>query len=190
MPPIEPQHSKIIGKLLDPKERHGYGDLFLAKFFEIVLDDPSFSPENNDRWRITIEKEGRYDIRIRNQNGSKIVIIENKSNGAEDQKNQLYRYWYEGIYSPQYKFGTDIKTYCKILYLSPNYDKKPDEQTVLRHNNDNTLPDRVDSNIIKVVYFKDEIVKWLDACMVHAQAVDKNLDMYYYLKQYNDYWRI
>jgi hypothetical protein len=184
--PKEPQHSKILGSLLNPK--FDYGDVFLKLFFEVVLNDPEFITESTDKWIITTEKE-RYDIRIRNQINSKIIIIENKSNNAEDQGNQLYRYWLNGIYLPQYRISNtpNIPTYKRILYLSPDESKKPSEQTKSRPGDfDGTSPDSVPLGIIKIVYFHKEIINWLDACM---KAVEEKSDIYFYLKQYKDYWR-
>jgi hypothetical protein len=185
--PQEKEQSKIIGNLINPMENHGYGNIFLHLFFKFVLQDSSFIITNNDKWIVTVEKEGRYDIRIRNQINSKIIILENKSEYADDQTNQLYRYWYNGIYRPQSVLSNSMPTYKKILYLSPGILKKPDNQTKLRPMNyDATLPDSVPEDIIKIIYFDNEIVKWLSACMVE---IDKYSAMYYCLKQYQDFWR-
>jgi hypothetical protein len=181
----ELQHSKIIGSILNPKEKHGHGDKFLQLFFEIVLNDSDFIYDQNDKWIITVEKS-RYDVRIRNQINSKIIIIENKSNEADDGDNQLYRYWYNGIYQLQNKFDS-LKPYAKILYLSPGDWKKPDEQTSLRPENyPKNLRDSIPEDIVKIVYYPNEIVSWLLSCM---NVIDKSSDMYYYLKQYVDCWR-
>ena len=182
---IEQHHSKIIGSLINPKEKHGYGNKFLKLFFEIVVKDKDFHYDKNDLWIVSIEKN-RFDIRIRNQINSKIIIIENKSNDAVDQPGQLYRYWYNGIYKLQYKY-TSLNSYGKILYLSPGNWKKPDPQTLLRPEKypDNLL-DCIPENIVKVVYFPVEIVSWLNVCL---NEVDKYSDMFYYLKQYIDNWR-
>jgi hypothetical protein len=185
--PKERQQSKIIGNLINPNEKHGCGNIFLQLFFEYVLNDPDFIYVDDDNWIITVEKTGRYDIRIRNQVNSKIIIIENKSEEAGDQPNQLYRYWYSGIYKPQSVLSKSILTYKKILYLSPEIGKRPDSQTVLRPKNyEITLPESVPKDIIKIIYFNNEIVEWLSACMA---TVDKYSEMYYCLKQYQDYWR-
>lgn len=185
--PKETQQSKIIGTLINPIEKHGYGLIFLQLFFDYVLNDSNFINSNEDKWIITIEREGRFDIRIRNQINSKIIVIENKSDEASDKENQLYRYWYNGIYKPQSILSNAISIYKKILYLSPADWKKPDEQTVKRPEYyDISLPEFVPNDIIKIVYFGDEIITWLSACMA---KVDKYTEMYYCLKQYKDFWR-
>jgi hypothetical protein len=92
----EPEHSLILANLLNPNGTHGCKDVFLKLFFNILV--PELNIEENDKWFVTAEI-GHYDIRIRNQNNSKIIIIENKSNNANDRENLLYRYWFNGIYS-------------------------------------------------------------------------------------------
>lgn len=134
----EPQHSCILGDLLNPIGSHHQGDLFLKLFFEVL--DIEYS--KNDLWFVTVEKE-RFDIRIASKNFKKIIIIENKSNWADDQPNQLYRYWYYGIYLPQKRYKSN-ECFSKILYLSPSDFKSPSEQTMLRPNDfENYLPKRL-----------------------------------------------
>jgi hypothetical protein len=82
----------------------------------------------------------------------------------------------------------NIPTYKKILYLGPNSDKRPDEQTMTRPDDyDVTLPQSIEKGIVKVVSFQNEIRSWISACM---NSVPEKSDMYYYLKQYYDYWSI
>ena len=183
----EIHHSKIIGKFIDPLSKHGYSNIFLKLFFKIVLNDHIFEYSEIEKWIITIEKLGRFDIRIRNRNNSKIIIIENKSNEADDKPNQLYRYWYNGIYKPQSILSKSITTYGKILYLSPGYWKKPDLQTITRPTNfEKDLPNIIPNDIIKLVVFSNEIVKWLSACL---SIVEKNTELQYCIMQYLEYWR-
>jgi hypothetical protein len=185
--PKETQQSRIIGTLINPMERHGYGKIFLQLFFKYVLNDSNFIYSDEDKWIITIEKEGRFDIRIRNQINSKIIIVENKSDEAGDKENQLYRYWHNGIYKPQSILPNTITSFKKILYLSPGDWKRPDKQTVKRPENyDLSSPETIPDDIVKTVYFDNEIVEWLSACMM---IVDKYSEMYYCLKQYQDFWR-
>jgi hypothetical protein len=187
--PQETQHSMLLGELLNPNGKHGCGDMFLQLFLEIVLDDPTIYLGDKDIWNVTVEKE-RYDIRIRNQNNSKIIILENKSNDAGDQPNQLYRYWYGGIYRAQYRLkNVGKQTFAKILYLSPSVVKLPEEQSKSRPAGLPIAPLVVPSEIIKTVFFPYEIVDWLEACMKKVEKKMEQSDMYYYLKQYRDFWR-
>jgi hypothetical protein len=191
--PSEPQHSRILRDLLDPRGKHGCGDTFLRLFFEKVLGKTEFSIADGDRWTVSAEAE-RFDVRIQNQNSTKIIIIENKSNGADDQPNQLYRYWYFGIHQRQYRFQkVDKETYAKILYASPDYGKEPSPQTKMRPAKwDSELPPSVPEGTVKVVRFRREIADWLEACreQISAQSDISQPDMSFYLKQYVDYWRL
>lgn len=177
----EPQHSSILGDLLNPQGSHQQGDIFLKFFFDVL--EIKYSKE--DLWTVTIESE-RFDIRIATRKMDKIIIIENKSNGADDQPNQLYRYWFYGIYLPQKNFANESECYKRILYLSPSDFKTPSEQTLTRPSYfDKNLPEKVPVKI-DVIFFNNEIVKWLSKCM---DAVKEVPELYYFIKQYYDFWR-
>jgi hypothetical protein len=184
--PSEPQHSLILGSIINPSSEHGYGDVFLKEFFDIVINDKNFNCDGNEKWFVNIERE-RFDISIRNNNKTKIIIMENKSNGAVDQQNQLYRYWIDGIYKPQFRFSRyNIPHWAKILYLSPSFKKGYSEQTITRPLNwDKNLPQSIPKSIIKTVYFREELSNWLKKCL---ELVENTSDMYFYLKQYKDFW--
>ena len=181
----EPQHSQILGDLLNPVGSHRQGDLFLKKFFE-TLNLENFEYNEKDFWTVTTEAE-RFDIRISTKSRDKIIIIENKSNGAVDQPNQLYRYWYYGIYLPQKMLVGNKNCRSKILYLTPTTFKTPNEQTLTRPEYfDKKLPEKVPLKIIDVIFFNNEITTWLSKCL---EAVKDNLELYYFIKQYYDFWR-
>ena len=182
--PKETEHSMILAEILNPNGKHKFGKQFLECFFDIVINNIGSDniPFENEIYEVTAEKGGN-DILIINSYGSKIIIIENKSNWAEDKPNQLWRYWYERIYSKNKISNTKYK----ILYLVPNSKKEPDNQT-------RTAPKHlnVDDNIkelprdkLKIVYFKDEINTWLDKCLTIAEYKP---EVYFYLKQYKDFW--
>jgi len=183
---LEKDHSKILGNLLNPKGTHGYKNLFLNNFFKIFVPDMEIN--DNDYWIITVEKEGRYDIRIRNRDNSKIIIIENKSGDATDGKNQLYRYWFKGLYTAQFNRKLHgLECFAKIIYLSPADYKAPDNQTQLRPSDfPADYPEKVPSELVNIAFFNNQVLAWLDLCI---NAVDKNTNVYYYLIQYRDFWR-
>lgn len=63
---------------------------------------------DNENWTVTAEK-GRVDILLKRTHPHSVIIIENKSNYANDQENQLYRYWHQEIYKTiQEKFATQL----------------------------------------------------------------------------------
>jgi hypothetical protein len=177
--PSETEHSNILYNILNPESKHGMGNKFLKHFLETVSDKIFF---DNEKWFVTAEAE-RYDVYIRNVDFTKILILENKSNGANDQPNQLYRYWYYGIYKKQL-----LMRQCKgeILYVSPNFNKYPDTQTKqppIELEKENI---KMPSDVIKVIFYQNEIDKWLEKCMC---AVSEGSAIYFYIKQYRDYWR-
>ena len=94
-------HSPMLGELLNPKGRHGQGDIFLRLFRELVLDNfgvTDFDAESKTAkldleypiGPVTEDSGGRIDIVVQDGKGS-AIFIENKIY-AEDQPNQLKRY--------------------------------------------------------------------------------------------------
>ena len=184
--PSELNHSIILANLLNPKGNHLQGKLFLESFLKIITTPDIYVP-SDDIWEVTAEKD-RYDIRIKNIDNTKIIIIENKSNWAKDQDNQLYRYWYYGIYLlQQYYEKLNKPLFSKIIYLSPSDYKPPTQQSISRPTDwDNNLPEFIPPNLITTIFFNEHIVKWLDLCL---DSLSKDTDIYFYIKQYRDFWR-
>ena len=81
----ETKHSRIIAFLLNPDAPHGQGKLFLNLFLERL----ELKNYEDDHWKVYAEK-GNADVLIQSTYPiRKTIIIENKSNWAEDQSNQL-----------------------------------------------------------------------------------------------------
>jgi hypothetical protein len=181
----EPNHSAILANLLSPQGTHGLNCLFLKVFFDVFVNKMKIN--DKECWFVTAEKE-RFDIRIRNQDNSKIIIIENKSNNAQDQPNQLYRYWFNGIYLPQYyRSLCGLECFAKIIYLSPSNYKMPEEQSLTRPDNiKEDHPNRVPEGLLDIAFYNVQIIKWLDLCI---EMVENNTNVYYYLTQYRNFWR-
>jgi hypothetical protein len=181
----EPEHSKILSNLLNPLGTHGYKNIFLKLFLEVFCPDLDF--DEKEHWIVTAEKE-RYDIRIKNDDNSKIIIVENKSNNAKDRPNQLYRYWFNGIFLAQYNrklFG--LNCFSKIIYLSPSDYKQPEEQSKTRPEDwDINFDERIPCELLDIKFFNTHIIDWLNKCLLD---IDKNSNLYYYITQYRDYWR-
>jgi hypothetical protein len=90
----ETSHSKLLGDLLNPRGSHGQGTLFL----DVLLGKLGCPIPESDTWKVTVET-GRVDILIwRHHPVKSAIIIENKSNNAGDQPNQIYRYWHREMY--------------------------------------------------------------------------------------------
>ena len=184
----ETMHSFLIANLIDPYAAHGQGNLFLESFLKL-LDIEVFE---NDNWIVTAET-GRIDILLRRQHPHTVVIIENKSNYAGDQENQLYRYWFQEIYLPnQKRFGnktveqtTNNKNY-QVIYLTPAHWKLPSDHTMKRPNNyDVTLPDKIPIEP-KIWLFNKQIVDWLTDSSQKLHQDNHRLREY--INQYIELW--
>jgi hypothetical protein len=184
----ETMHSFLIANLINPNAEHGQGNLFLKSFLKLL----DIEVTEKDNWIVTAET-GRVDVLLRRHHPHTVVVIENKSNYAGDQENQLYRYWYQEIYLPNHKrYGektveetTNNKNY-QIIYLTPAEWKVPSDNTILRPKGyDIHLPDEIPITP-KIWLFNKQIVKWLlDA----SEQLDKeNHRLREYIKQYIELW--
>ena len=114
--------SRIIADLLDPTGDHGQG----AAFLELLTAKLDFAEKVNlDNARVqterVIEDRRRVDIVVE-IDGKHCLAIENKSNSADDQEDQVkdYLHWLEREYS-----------HSLLVYLSPTGDG-PREGSVAR----------------------------------------------------------
>jgi len=186
----ETMHSKLIKFLLNPNETHGQGNKFLIKFLNIL---GILNPEKGI-WHITAEKEGRIDVLLRRDNPHSVIIIENKSNWASDQPNQLYRYWYRAIYSrtneSDENFYLNHKDKYQIIYLPPNENKTYDSNSKSRpaiHNGfcDKATFDKLPLEVpmgIKIWTFNNDFQEWLDKCI--SILPETNHRIKEYIEQY------
>ena len=179
----EPIHSRILHFFLSADPMHGQGNLFLTLFMKRIGVDV----HESDEWIATAEI-GRVDVMLKRFHPRSVVIIENKSNWAGDQPNQLYRYWYENIHHceedchPDYY---DNHPEYKIVYLVPNKDK---------HLSDNSMERPVDypENLpailpIKpcVFSFDNEVSDWLMECI--ESLPNENTPLINLISQYKEY---
>ncbi len=185
----EKKHSYIIAYLLTPTEDHGQGKLFLNLFLKRL---EIFLPAaEEDEWVVTAEK-GRIDIMLRRDKPHSVIIDENKSNNADDQPNQLYRYWHNMIFWPNrhkenpIQYISEHSDCYKIIYLAPNGFKQfsLDSVTKPSYLNSDKLPKKIDG--IDKWSFNEQIVGWLkDSC----EKLDKeNHRLREFIIQYLEYW--
>lgn len=87
----EVKHSAIIANLLDPNASHGQKDKFLKLFLAEVGDGTRIDTSHSNVYTEFSIDNGRVDIFIVNKVQKKVIIIENKIN-AGDQEKQLKRY--------------------------------------------------------------------------------------------------
>lgn len=179
----EPIHSRILQFFLSDNPMHGQGYLFIELFLKRI----GVVIQKDDEWVSTAET-GRVDVMLKRFFPRSIVIIENKSNWAGDQPNQLYRYWYQNIHqceedcNPEYY---KIHSEYKIVYLVPSKDKILSDNSMERPADyPEDLPDRLPITPI-VFSFEEEISDWLMECI--SSLPKENTPLINLISQYIDY---
>lgn len=179
----EPIHSRILHFLLSSDPMHGQGNLFLGLFLKRIGIDI----QKNEEWLVTAEK-GRVDVMLKRFHPRSVIVIENKSNWAGDQPNQLYRYWYQNIHIVEEDCHSeyyDSHPEFKVVYLIPNENKILNDDSMKRPSD---YPEDLPSELpIKPVIFKfdDDISKWLLECI--KALPEENTPLKNLLSQYNEY---
>ena len=161
----ETMHSKLLKFFLDTRASHGQGKIFLIEFLQLL----GITQPGEGIWHVTAE-QGKIDILLHRSEPESVIIIENKSNWANDQPNQLYRYWYNVIYSKtkncNKEFYSQNRDRFQIIYLAPNEGKKLDKQSISKPK-DNIiyyeLPDKIPMDICTHT-FNDFVQNWLIKC--------------------------
>ncbi len=175
----EPMHSFLVKEFLDEQASHGQGRLFLDIFLKEVID---LNVDHRLKWFVTAEK-GRIDILIKSSD-KHVIIIENKSNNASDQSNQLYRYWIQEVYNPLSKsiphgdlvsqsfyIESDLGKKMKVLYLPADESKRPSENSLCKPEKENFSKVNYEDFPIEIpikfqkITFKHNIVFWLSKCL-------------------------
>lgn len=188
----EPIHSRILHFLLSDDDLHGQGDLFLQELLKMLEIE---APKDGE-WTSSAELD-RVDVRLVRQNPHSVVVIENKSNWAGDQPNQLYRYWYVNIHCCKEDYSHSYyqdNNRFKIVYLVPKEIKHYSEQSIskplrswfydLSDEEYEALPDRLP--IVPVVWsFDVQIAQWLQRCEESLDA--RNTPLRNFIKQYREY---
>ena len=179
----EPIHSRILHFFLSDNPMHGQRYLFLKLFLKRIGIDI----RDSDEWISTAEK-GRVDVMLKRFFPRSVVIIENKSNWAGDQPNQLYRYWYQNIHQSEEDCNPEyykINPEYKIVYLVPNKDKIISDNSMERPADyPNNLPDVLPITP-DVFSFKEEVSDWLMECI--SALPKENTPLINLITQYNDY---
>lgn len=186
----ETLHSRLLHFLLSDDELHGQSNKFMIKFLERAgIDNPAAG-----KWHITAE-EGRVDVMLRRENPRSVVVVENKSNWAGDQPNQLYRYWYQNIHHCPEDFNSGYysnNNQYRIIYLAPNRNKAYSDQTCSRpgreffgSDEDFDMAPEFLPLTPDVWAFNDELQRWLDECMELLDTT--NHPVREYIRQYKEY---
>lgn len=163
----EMDHSRMIGALLDPKGKHGQGEVFLLAFLEVFWPEvklPLYHPS------VVLEKDfgpvkgsgdtisgGRIDITIYPGNTATPIVIENKP-WARDQQLQLLRYY------------NNFSQNCRLIYLTlDGADPSPES---LGH---------LDKNICKCHSYATDLLRWIERCIqlsAHIPFIRESLAQY------------
>ena len=189
----ETKHSQILGFFLNPRENHGQGGLFLKLFLKkLGFETSNFNPED---WIVEVEQRSngrdQIDILIQSRRLEVSIVIENKSNGAEDQPHQLYRYWESAIYHFHNKDGEKSLNpkHSRIVYL-PQWGL-PSEQTRTRiEGYKEPYPEKLtfeeQGGIISCWTYYTHIVEWLNKC-IEAMGGENHI-VKQLVKNYIEYW--
>jgi hypothetical protein len=145
--------SRCLAFLLDPKEAHGQGELFLSKFLQILPENLRFpnSGEATIFTEYTMPDSRRLDLLLTRSNSA--IGIENKP-WAEDQLLQLYDYakWMNERY---------IQNHWLLIYLCNN---EIGEKTLPNGSNPN-----LKDGVFPFTFYR--FVEWLEECALHVTAL-------------------
>lgn len=154
-------HSRFINTLINPKERHGRGTIFLKLFLETIKFSDYF--ENLDNVSSKVEHSignvkidgmkstgGRIDIFI--WDDKKSISIENKIY-AGDQEKQIVRYWNHNTCSN------------KVFYLNLHGTEpsKESKSELMSDNNENA-----ENPHFYCISYSETILTWLEKCQKEA----------------------
>lgn len=174
----EIKHSKILAYLLNPYSKHGQGLLFIREFL-LLLD---VKTTETDKWIVTAEK-GRIDVLLKRTYPNTVIVIENKSNNAIDQDNQMYRYWYQEINNNKRKQTKNDR----LIYLVENKDREPSDNSLARPNYiGNNFPKVLPMEITKFT-FRTQIILWLENSLKNINKDNYRLQVF--LTQYIELWK-
>ena len=193
--PGETTHSRLLAYFLDPRAQHGQGTLFLAEFLRLLgISEPDSGAAHD--WAVTAET-GRVDVLLRRAHPHTVVVIENKSNYAADQPNQLYRYWYQEIYlqqvarhRPAAEIARPPGSHYRLVYLSPTSWKQPEAQSLTKPaawadwgaHLPPVLPMPTEQHL-----FRDFVVQWLENAIRQLPAGNHRLREF--TRQYIQFWQ-
>lgn len=180
---MEKMHSRLIKYLLDRDANHGQGERFLF----LMLNKLGVEAPEQGRWVVTAE-QGGVDILLKREEPHSVIIIENKSNWAVDQPNQLYRYWYNHIFlytqRGDERFYGENREYYRVIYLPPNQSKQYEQQSITKPvDYDAELPNMLPIRVEQLP-FDVFVKKWLDQCV--ASLPKTNHRVREYIEQYKE----
>lgn len=152
--------SQILAYFLDPKEKHGQGEVYLNHFlkrFELDFFRHDDLSNANVFCEASIDNRRRIDILVTNGFGQ-CIGIENKIHlGTADQKDQIKDY--VAYLGARYKNGN-----C-LIYLSPK-EKEVSEHSISKEER----VDLINENKLKILNYEDHIID----CLSEFEMISKN----------------
>jgi hypothetical protein len=168
----ETANSKILASMLSYRSPSGHYEILESLIDYIKSRSVAFKTIQIDRPRISKEY-CNIDIYVREKH-KYAIIIENKSNGAEDQYHQLFRY-IETAINEDY-----TKEKIFVLYIPKEDDNHPEDQSWGNHRE--TFKDRY----VKLSW-RNYILPWMKE-KVLPNVRKKDVALSSALEQYIDYW--
>ena len=155
----ETGHSLVLADMLrHPAIQHS----FLESFLNL----------EHDYLNVTAETD-RVDVALKGEDI--FIIIENKVNSAEEQRNQVYRYVHEIAID---KYGYSLSQ-IYVIYLNPTNHNPPSEYSVCDENNENNVFEELGEEHYTVQSYKYDITDWLRCLSVTNEPhIDSALDQY------------
>ncbi|MCL3854237.1 MULTISPECIES: PD-(D/E)XK nuclease family protein [Bacteroidales] len=155
----ETGHSLVLANML----KHPYIQM---SFLETFL---SISPGH---LKVTAEKD-RVDVALKGKDI--FVIVENKVNGAEEKKNQVYRYVHKiGMEKYGYKMNQIF-----VVYLNPTSHTIPTDESLCDENKENNVFEDIGDDHYTVLSYKYDITEWLRKITIDNEPhVSSALDQY------------
>ena len=166
---VENSHTNILMKILQYKNQYGY--IFLENFFSFLGLDVKVNPD----YKVMFDKEKNYEKKGRIdglifQKDQFAIIIENKVNGAGNQKDQLKKY-IEAVLGDDKKFPNvsdpNNKSKIWVLFLTRDGIEKPDCESVkfMRELGICDTPDdeekEIDGPRYAAINYQEHILPWL-----------------------------
>lgn len=185
IPIKEPIHSKIIGDFLNPNGSHGQGSLFLQCFLE-TLEVPE---RKVGAWQISIET-GRVDILLWRESPASMIIIENKVKDAQDQPNQIFRYWHHQMYywKPEHWRDEEICRSFRLIYLPADASKAPAPHSLERPADwgDEITKHKKVPLKCETLSLRELMVLWQQKALIQVPETNHRVHVFFHL--YNELW--
>ncbi len=155
----ETGHSLVLADML----RHSAIQSSFLKYFLGI---------QHETLEVTAETD-RVDVALRGKDI--FVIVENKVNAAEEQKNQVYRYVHEiGIE----KYGYSLSQ-IYVVYLNPTNRNHPSEYSLCDENNEHNVFEELGDGHFTVQSYKYDITNWLSTISISGEPhIGSALDQY------------